>query len=180
MCFEKIRVHMVFFPKYLFLCNSSCTMANKMTVMDVMFVIRNASVPLSLSRKDMDLSEWHCLCFTYLWQMLAEWNWIPGKEERDHSMHPILCLGTGFLLLGLDPLIVCSQCWRWIMTKVKGETLFPESWGKAALSTCGFYLEGISFVVERKGPKTIMKHTPHIFGVKTTVQQQHEFLLMKC
>lgn len=26
------------------------------------------------------LCEWHCLCFTYLWQMLAEWNWIPGNE----------------------------------------------------------------------------------------------------
>lgn len=31
-----------------------------------------------------------------------------AMRERDHCMYPFLCLGTGFLLAGLDPLIACS------------------------------------------------------------------------
>lgn len=53
------------------------------------------------------------------WVKLNSWHW----EGRDHTAHPLLCLGTGFLLASLDPLIVYALegCW-WMTTKVGGET----------------------------------------------------------
>lgn len=67
--------------------------------------------------------------------MWAEWNWIPGNEwGRDGPAHPFLCRGTGFLLAGLDPLIVCPRCCWWIMTKVKGGR--GSSWVTGPKSRC--------------------------------------------
>lgn len=88
-----------------------------------------SSLPLFLC-----VCEWHCLCFTYLWQMLAEWNWIPGNEGERSRRASFLCLGTGFLLAGLDPLIVCPAMLLVDNDKGRGwNRLFLSHWAKEPL-----------------------------------------------
>lgn len=81
---------------------------------------------LSSSLSPRSACEWHCLCFTYLWQMLAEWNWIPGNEgERSRRASFFFYVWRqDFSWPALIPWLSALRCcWR-ITTRVEGETGF--------------------------------------------------------
>lgn len=73
--------------------------------------------------------ERHCLCFTYLWQMLAEWNWIPGTEREEITPRILFYVwGQDFSWPALIPWL-CAP-WKpageWRRRSGVKRALFPE------------------------------------------------------
>lgn len=100
----------------------------------------------------LSLCEWHCLCFTYLRQMLAEWNWIPGNEgERSHhTSFSFYVWGQDFSWPALIPWLSVLRCCCWIMTRVEGETGFFLSHGAEGPLSLGCYELNSSFSRKQK------------------------------
>lgn len=122
-----------------------------MLVTNVMVVIKECvSTAVSLQKKkpwapSLCVCEWHCLCFTYLWQMLAEWNWIPGNEG-ERSQRASFFMSRDRISPGQPWSLDCLPC-NVVGDNDKGRgwnRLFLSHRAKEPLSFCWFESDNIS------------------------------------